>query len=199
MENMISSWITYDHSYSVKGDQQRSALSPLNTSFYKDDYKTMISRMDSEKVWSSKKRKTSDPFVELLQLSVLADLGYRAKEVSDLCERKSRMSIDSILKWKIYQDGKHERFMKRMHKLEMKDIERFEQMQLLRKQQKRIVHEEFVDTSPDEDIRVGSAHEQREGDFSIRNISGGLSMNYVPKADFPRGSGQEEDFKMYGV
>jgi len=89
--------------------------------------------------------------------------------------------------------------MKRMHQLEMKDIERFEHMQLLRKQRKRIVHEEFVDTPPDEDFRASSTHEKREEDFSISSRSPGSSLNCVPEADFSSGNDQEADFKMHGV
>merc|ERR1719320_1766534 len=136
----------------------------------------MVSRMDNEKVVSPKNWKTSDPFEELLQLSVLADEGYRGGGSRDLgfnhnltqtapppWKIKSRESIHSLLKWKHYQDEKHELFMKMMHQLEMKDVERFEHMQLLRKQRKRMVEEEFEDTQLDKDFRIGSTHGQRVG------------------------------------
>jgi len=153
--------------------------------------------------------KISDPFGELLQLSVLADEGYRGGGsgfVHNLhptapppWKRKSRVSVHSLLKWKHYQDEKHELFMKMMHQLEVKDIERFEHIQLLRKQRRRMVHEEYVDTQPDEDFRAGSTHEQREGDFRMSNTSEGSSSSCVPEADFTGSSGQEDDFKMDGV
>jgi len=209
-ENMIL-WNRYNHSYSLKAEQQWSEHSPLKTSFYEDEYKTMVSRMDSEKSVSTKNWKTSDPFGELVQLSVLADEGYSGGGSRDLgfidnlqptapppWKRKSRVSIHSLLKWKRYQDEKHELFMKMMHQLEMKDVERFEQMQLLKKQRRRIVDEEFADTSPDENYRVGNIY-QREEDFNMSNISEGSNMNCVPEADFTGSSGKEEDFKMDAV
>jgi hypothetical protein len=209
-ENM-SSWNTYNHSYSLKAGQQRTAQPPLKTSFYEDEYKKMVSRMDSEKVVSHENWNSSDPFGELLQLSVLADEGYRGGRSRDLgfvhnlaptapppWKRKSRVSIHSLLKWKHYQDEKHELFMKMMRQLEMKDIQRFEHMQLMRKQRK-MVQEEFTDSPSGEDFRAGNTHEQREGDLSMSNTSENSSMNLVPEADFMGSSGLDEDFKMGGI
>jgi len=205
----MSSSNTYNDSYSLNAGQQRTAQPPLKTSFYEAEYKKMVLRMDSEKVVSPKNWNSSDPFGELLQLSVLADEGYRGGGSRDLgfvhnlpptapppWKRKSRVSIHSLLKWKHYQDEKHELFMKMMCLLEMKDIERFEHIQLLRKQRK-MVHEEFADAVHGEDFRVGSTHDQR-GDLSMSNTSEGSSMNIVPEADFSGSSGQE-DFKMGSV
>jgi len=205
----MSSSNTYNDSYSLNAGQQRTAQPPLKTSFYEAEYKKMVLRMDSEKVVSPKNWNSSDPFGELLQLSVLADEGYRGGGSRDLgfvhnlpptapppWKRKSRVSIHSLLKWKHYQDEKHELFMKMMCLLEMKDIERFEHIQLLRKQRK-MVHEEFADAVHGEDFRVGSTHDQR-GDLSMSNTSEGSSMNIVPEADFSGSSGQE-DFKIGSV
>lgn len=203
----IRSWNTYNHSYSRKVDQQRVAQSPLKTNFYEDEYKKMVSRMD-KKVASVKNGKTVDPFGELLQLSVLADEGYRSGDLGYAdslptaapppWKRKSRVSIHSLLKWKRYQDEKHELFMSMMRKLEMNDIERFRHLQQVRKQRKRRVpHGEFVDS---EDFRAGSSPDQREGDFRMSNTSEGCSsMSSVPEGDFMRSSAPEEDFRMGGV
>merc|ERR1719173_64027 len=150
-----------------------------------------------KKVLSAKKGKTIDPFGELVQLSVLADEGYPSGDLSYVdslpsavpqpWKVKSRVSIHSLLKWKRYQDEKHELFMSMMRKLEVKDIERFRHLQRVRKQRKRRVpHGEFVDS---EDFRAGSAPDQREGDFRMSNTSeGGSSMSSMPEGDFMRNS-----------
>jgi len=208
----ILSWNTYNHSYSIEADQQWSAQSPLETSFYEDEYKTMVCSMDNQKVVSPKSWKISDAFGKLLKLSVLADEGCRAEGNIDLgfvhnlppttppaCETKSQVSIHSLWKLKNFHDEKHELFMKRIHLMEMKDIERFERIQLLKKWDKSIVHEGFVDTRPDEDFRAGSTHEQREGDLRISNTSQGSNMNCVPKADCTGVSDTEKYLKMGSV
>jgi hypothetical protein len=211
-ENMLSSHTYYNHSYSLKANQQLAVQPPLKPTFYEEEYKKMVTRMDSEKVVSPKNWKTSDPFGELLQISVLADEGYNGgggREVgfvNDLpptalppLKRITRVSIHRLLKWKQYQDDKHELFMRMMRQLEKNDREQFERMTLQRNQRKRMAHEEFMDNPRDEDLSTGSTHEQREGNFSMSNASEGSSMNCVPAAEFTGSSGQEEDFKMPGV
>merc|ERR1719233_2304643 len=102
--------------------------------------------------------------------------------------------------------------MKMMRKLEEKDMERFRQIQLLRKQQKRRVQKEFGESPHNEYVSSCITHEQRgmaEGDFRMSNTSeGGSSMSSVPEGEFMRGScdgdftrssTQEEDFKMGGM
>jgi len=88
--------------------------------------------------------------------------------------------------------------MKMMRQLEKNDRERFERMQLLRVQRKRMSHEEFVDMPPVEIFSRGSTHEQREVNLSMGNASEGSSMNCVVGADLAGSSEQEEDFKMCG-
>jgi len=201
----IRPWNKYNRSYSI---QQRVAQSPLKTNFYEDEYKKMVSRMDQKEA-SAKTGKTVDPFGELLQLSVLADQGYRSWDLgytdnlptaaSPPWKRKSRVSIHSLLKWKRYQDEKHELFMSMMGKLEMNDLERFRHLQRVRKQRRtRVQQGDFADS---EDFRASSTPEQREGDFRMSNASeGGSSMSSMPDGDFMiRSSAPEEDFRMGAV
>jgi len=201
----IRSWNTYNHRYSRKADQ-RVAQPAHKTNFYEDEYKKMVSRMDKHVV-TAKTGKTVDPFGELLQLSVLADEGYRGGSLGYAdnlptaapppWKRKSRVSIHSLLKWKRYQDEKHELFMSMMRKLEVNDIERFRHLQRVRKQRKgRVAHGEFVDV---EDFGSSCTPERREGDFRMGNTSeGGSSMSSMPEGDVMRTSIQEEDFRMGG-
>jgi len=199
-------WNKYNR-YSIQ-QQQRVAPPALKTNFYEDEYKKMVSRMD-KKVVSAKNGKTVDPFGELLQLSVLADEGYRSWDLGyddslpatapPPWKRKSRVSIHSLLKWKRFQDEKHELFMSMMGKLEMNDLERFRHLQRVRKQRRtRVPHGEFVDA---EDFRASSTPEQREGDFRMSNASeGSSSMSSMPEGDFMiRSSPPEEDFRMGAV
>jgi len=208
-----TSWNTYNHSYSRKADQQRVAQTSNKTNFYEDEYKKMVSRMDKNVV-SAKNGKTVDPFGELLQLSVLADEGYRSGDLgyadslptttNPPWKRKSRVSIHSLLKWKRYQDEKHELFMSMMRKLEMNDIERFRRfrhLQDVRKQhERRVSHGDFVDA---EDFR-GTPPEQRDGEFRMHSrmshtSEGDSSMSSMPEGDLMRSSPPEEggyDFVM---
>lgn len=193
--------------YSIQ-QQQRVAPPAHKTNFYEDEYKKMVSRMD-KKVVSAKNGKTEDPFGELLQLSVLADEGYRSWDLGyddslpatapPPWKRKSRVSIHSLLKWKRFQDEKHELFMSMMGKLEMNDLERFRHLQRVRKQRRsRVPQGEFVDA---EDFRASSTPEQREGDFRMSNASeGSSSMSSLPEGDFMiRSNPPEEDFRMGAV
>jgi len=188
-ENMMS-WNTYNHSYSRNVHK---------TNFYEDEYKQMVSRMDKKGV-AVKRGKTVDPFGELLQLSVLADRSRDLGHVETLpasgpppWKTNSRVSIHSLLKWKRYQDEKHQLFMSMMQKLETRDAERFRHLEHLRKQHKvSFGHGEF-----EQDFRQGSVSEQREGDFWMSNTSeGDSSMSSVPDCDFMRGSAPEEDRRM---
>jgi len=190
-ENMMS-WNTYNN-YSRNLHK---------TNFYEDEYKQMVSRMDKKGV-SVKHGKSVDPFGELLQLSVLADrsrnLGHSGSLPASApppWKTNSRVSIHSLLKWKRYQDEKHELFMSMMQKLEMRDAERFQHLEQLREQHKlSFGHGEFED-----DFRQGSVSEQREGDLRMSNTSEGDStMGSVPEYDFMRNSAPEEDHKMGGM
>jgi len=204
VESMIP-WNTYSHSYARNAAHQRLAQTSHKTNFYEDEYKKMVLRMD-KKVLSAKKAKSIDPFGELVQLSVLADEGYPSGDLSYIdslptaepqpWKIKSRVSIHSLLKWKRYQDEKHELFMSMMRKLEVKDIERFRNLQMVRKQRKMsFAHGEF-----DENFRVSSATEQREVDFRMSNTSeGDSSMGSMPDGDFMGSSPQTEDFRMVGM
>jgi len=79
------SWHMYSNDRnSLDVDEQRAAQPPIKTGFYEDEYWKMVTRMDREKAVSSKNWKTSDPFGELLKLSVLADGGYRSGGSRDL-------------------------------------------------------------------------------------------------------------------
>lgn len=190
-ENMM--WNTYNHSYS---------RAMPKTSFYEDEYKQMVSRMDKKGV-SVKRGKTVDPFGELLQLSVLADRSRDLGRVESLptstpppWKKKSRVSIHSLIKWKRYQDEKHQLFMSMMQKLEMRDAERFRHLEHLRKQHKL----GFGQCEFEQDFRQGSTSEQREGDFWMSNTSEGDStMSSVPDCDFMRGSAPDEDLRMSGT
>jgi len=188
-ENMMS-WNPYNHGYS---------RTMPKTSFYEDEYKQMVSRMDKKGV-SVKRGKTVDPFGELLQLSVLADRSRDLGHVESLppsapppWKKNSRVSIHSLIKWKRYQDEKHRLFMSMMQKLEMRDVERFRHLEQLRKQQKMSFgHGEY-----EQDFRQGSTSEQREGDFWMSNTSeGDSSMSSLPDCDFMRGSAPDEDLRM---
>jgi len=204
VESMIP-WNTYSPSYARNAARQRLIQTSHKTNFYEDEYKKMVLRMD-KKVLSAKKGKSVDPFGELVQLSVLADEGYPSGDLSYIdslptavpqpWKIKSRVSIHSLLKWKRYQDEKHELFMSMMRKLEVKDIERFRNLQMVRKQRKMsFAHCEF-----DENFRVSSVPEQREVDFRMSNTSeGDSSMGSMPDGDFMGSSPQTEDFRMVGM
>jgi len=204
VESMIP-WNTHSHSYPRNAAHQRLAQTSLKTNFYEDEYKKMVLRMD-KKVLSAKKAKSIDPFGELVQLSVLADEGYPSGDLSYIdslptaapqpWKIKSRVSIHSLLKWKRYQDEKHELFMSMMRKLEVKDIERFRHLQMVKKQRKM----SFAHGEVDENFRVSSATEQREVDFRMSNTSeGDSSMGSMPDGDFIGSSPQTEDFRMVGM
>jgi len=201
VESMIP-WNTYSQSYSTNSAHQRRMQTSHKTNFYEDEYKKMVLRMD-KKVLSAKKGKTIDPFGELVQLSVLADEGYPSGDLSYVdslpsavpqpWKVKSRVSIHSLLKWKRYQDEKHELFMSMMRKLEVKDIERFQNLQMVRKQRKMT----YGKSEFDENFRVGGAQEQREVDFRMSNTSeGDSSMGSMPDGDLMGSSPQTEDFRM---
>jgi len=133
-ENMISQSM-YNHNYSTQTSHK--------TNFYEDEYKKMVSRMAMKGV-SVKNSKFADPFRELLRLSVLADEGYQTGTLGFIDSLspsapppfKTKSSIHSLLKWKRYQDEKHELCMSMIQKLESKDIERFQHLQNVRKQRK---------------------------------------------------------------
>lgn len=200
VESMVP-WNTYSQSYSTNSAHQRRMQTSHKTNFYEDEYKKMVLRMD-KKGLSAKKGKTIDPFGELVQLSVLADEGYPSGDLSYVdslpsavpqpWKVKSRVSIHSLLKWKRYQDEKHELFMSMMRKLEVKDIERFRNLQMVRKQRKM----SYANSEFDENFRVGSAQEQREVDFRMSNTSeGDSSMGSMPDGDLMGSSPQTEEFR----
>lgn len=202
-ENMISSNTSHHHYSRV--DLPRVALAPHKTKFYEDEYKKLVSRMDTRGM-PVKNGKSVDLFGELLQLSVRADEGYRGRNLGYVdslpasapttSKSKSRVRIHSLLRWKRYQDEKHELFMSMMQKLEMKDIERFQESLLARKLRKM----NFGRCEFDEDFRVGSTPEQPEGDFRMSNTSeGDSSMDSMPDRDFMRSSVPGEDLRMVGT
>jgi len=89
--------------------------------------------------------------------------------------------------------------MSMMGKLEMYDRERFLNLQRMRKQRRaRVSYGEFVAS---EHFRTASTPNQREGDFKMRNTSGGgSSIISMPDGDFMiRRSAPEEDFRMSAV
>jgi len=203
VENMTPLNIYNRHN--SRADLLRVALTSHKANFYEDEYKKMVSRMDKKKV-SVKNGNSVDPFGELLQLSVLADKGYRSRDLGygdslpasgpPTSKTKSRVSIQRLLKWKRYQDEKHELFMSMMQKLEVKDIERFRKLLLVRKQRKM----NFGCSEFEEDLRLGSTQEQPEGDFRMSNASeGDSSMDSIPDGDFMRSSAPEEDLRMGGT
>jgi len=107
----------------------------MKKNFYEDEYKKMVLEMDKEEL--PQDEKTVDPFEKLLQLSVLADKGFQSNElglppVTPVWNtpRPSRLSINSLLRWKRYQDEKHELVMKVVKKLEQQDVELFRSRQL---------------------------------------------------------------------
>jgi len=185
----INSWNKYNHYYSGK---QPETLSPLKTNFYEDEYKKMVSRMD-KMVMSAKNRNTVDPFGELVQLSVLADggdFGYadNPNPIPPQWKRK-RVSINSLLKWKRFQDEKHEVFMAMMEKLEEMDKEWYQRKMLQRKQRPRRM--------PIGDFLIENLPKEQEGIFRMSSTSeGDSSMDSMPVGDFMRNSGPEEDFRM---
>jgi len=127
-------WNKYNHNYSPLLEQQLEQLS-LKTSFYEDEYKKMVLEMD--KLEPMHDEKTDHPFDELLQLAVLADDGFENNDqvtppiTPVRSKRRSpRVSINSLLEWKRYQDEKHELFMSVIRKLEKQDKERFRYRQL---------------------------------------------------------------------
>jgi len=202
-ENMVP-WNTYNHNYS-RADLLRVALTSHKTNFYEDEYNKMVSRMDKKRMPVTN-GKSVDPFGELLQLSVLADEGYRGRDLGyvgslpasalQTSKTKSRVSIHSLLKWKRYQDEKHELFMSMMQKLEVKDIERFRQLLRVRKQRKI----NFGRCEFEEELRLGKTLEQPEGDFRMSNTSeGDSSMDCIPDGDFMKSSAPEEDLRMGGT
>jgi len=203
-ESMIP-WNTYRHSYSRNSAHQRLAQTSHKTNFYEDEYKKMVLRMD-KKMLSTKNSKPVDPFGELLQLSVLADEGYPSGDLSYVenlppaepqpWKMKSTVSIHSLLKWKQYHVEKHELFMSMMRKLEVRDIERFRNLQMVRKQRKM----SYAQSEFDENFRPGSVQEQREADFRMCNTSeGDSSMGSMPDGDLMGSSPQTEDFVMEGM
>jgi len=203
-ESMIP-WNTYRHSYSRNLAHQRLAQTSHKTNFYEDEYKKMVLRMD-KKMLPHKNSNPVDPFGELLQLSALADEGYGSGDLSYVgrlppaepqpWKMKSRVSIHSLLKWKRYQDEKHELFMSMMRKLEVKDIDRFRNLQMVRKQRKM----SYAQSEFHENFRLGSTTEHREADFRMSNTSEGDSiMDSMLDGDLVGGSPQTEDFIMEGM
>merc|ERR1719427_2369931 len=86
--------------------------------------------------------------------------------------------------------------MSMMRKLEVKDMERFKNLQMVRKQRKM----SFVQGEFEENFRVGSTPEQREADFRMSNTSeGDSSMGSMPDRDLMGSSPQTEDFIMEGM
>jgi len=201
-ENMISS-NTSNNNYS-RADLLRVAQTSHKTNFYEDEYKNMVSRMDTRGM-SVKNGKSVDPYGELLQLSVLVDEGYRGRNLRHVdslpasapptSKSKSRVSIHRLFRWKRYQDEKHELFMSMMQKLEVKDIERFQEILLVRKLRKM----NYERCGFDEDFRLGSTPEQPEGDFRMSTSEGDSSMDSIPDGDFMRSSAPVDDLRMVGT
>jgi len=190
----------YYHNYS-RG--QLFGLSPIETDFYEDEYKTMVSRMSRKMLTSENNRKTVDAFGELVQLSVRADEGNfthvdRETYVSTPnYKRKPRVSMQTLLKWKRQQDAKHETFMAMMRKLEERDKEWFQRKALEREQRQRRIHE-----ADQADFLLDSytPPKETEGNFRMSGTSeGDASMDSVPDGDFMGGSGPEGDCGMFNI
>lgn len=188
-ENTVT-WNKYNHIYS------QQLPSPQQANFYEDEYKRMVSRMD-KMVMSEKNIKTVDPFGELLQLSVLADegdLGYIDGPTPippPQIRKKSRVSIHSLLKWKRYQDEKHEIFMAMMQKLEEMDKEFYR-----RKMRKRT---QLHTKMPPAEFLIDTLPKETEGhmrSFRSTTSEGDSSMDSMPDGDVMRSSGPEEDLRM---
>jgi len=201
-ENTIS-WNTYNQNYSRKSDQQRVRQTSHKTGFYEDEYQKMVSRMD-KKLVSDRNIKTADPFGELVHLSLLADekhhgahLGYidsPSLAIPSPSKKKMKVSIQQLLNWKRYQDEKHELFMSMMRKLEMKDIERFEHLEKVRKQCKM----NSANGGCENHLRDISTLEQQEGRMS-NTSEGDSSMSSMPNGDFMRSSAPGEDLRLGGM
>jgi len=189
--NSISSGNNYKQYYSGRFPD---APSPMKTNFYEDEYKKMVSRMDQ--MMSKKFRSTGDPFGELVQLSVLADgdnfsFADNPNPIPPQSpwERKAKVSISCMLKWKRCQDEKHEVFMTMMKKLEEMDEEYYRRKMLQRKPRSmgKPIGEFLTETLPKE----------TEGNYRMGSTSeGDSSMESMPVGDFMRSSGPEEDFRI---
>jgi len=201
-ENMIS-WNTYNQSYSRKSDKQRVGQTSDKTGFYEDEYQKMVSRMD-KKVVPARNIKTADPFGELVHLSLLVDEKHRGAHLGYVdsppptipppSKGNLKVSIQQLLNWKRYQDEKHELFMSMMRKLEVKDIERFEHLERVRKRCKL----NSAYGGCENHLRDISTPEQHEGRMS-NTSEGDSSMSSMPNGDFMRSSAPEEDLRMGGM
>jgi len=99
------------------------------TSYYENEYTKMLLEINEERVRDDKR---GDQLKDLLQLSLLADDGFRSMG-SELMttlnairnvQVPSMMSIESLLQWKRHQDEKHNLFMSSVRSLEKQDLER---------------------------------------------------------------------------
>jgi len=104
------------------------------------------------------------------------------------------ISIRRLLKWKRYQDEKHELFMSMMRKLELKDIEQFWHIQRIRKRCKmNSTYGEF-----DKHLKDSRTPEQLEGRMS-NTSEGDSDVSSLPNGDSMGSSAPEEDFRMGGM
>jgi len=199
-KNLVS-WNTYNQSYSLNADQQCIGQPSHKTSFYEDEYQKMVSSIN-KKLIDAENFETADPFGELVHLSLLADEKRHGAQLSCVdsppsaipSPSKRKISLKRLLKWKRYQDEKHELFMSMMRKLEMQDIKRFEHLQRVRKQRKMSsAHGEF-----EKHLRDNSIPEQWEVKM-VNSSEGDSSISSLPNLDFMRTSLQEEDDSVGGT
>jgi len=192
-ENILNKYI---HTNSRK----RPFLQSPQPNLYEDEFKKMVSRMDQMSY--TQDMKTVDPFREAVKLSVLANEGDfgnvdSSKPTQPECNYKSRVSIHSLLKWKRYQDKKHDVFMAAMRKLEKRDKEWYRRWMLQIKQSKRNVppSESLMDTPPKETEGICRTSSTSEGDSSMESTPVGECMRSSgPEEDFKMGSTQEDEF-----
>jgi len=128
-------WNKYNNNFTMKAGQQVARPIRKKT-FYEDEYEKMVLQM--VKVEPKREEKTVDPLEELIQLSVLADEGFKNSNrgltppITPIWNKRRplRVSINSVLGWKRYQDEKHDLFMLGIKKLQQQDLERFSYRQM---------------------------------------------------------------------
>jgi len=201
-ENMIS-WNSYNQSYSRNPDQQRVGQTSHETSFYEDEYQKMASSIDKKLISAKNFNWTADPYGELVHQSLLADqkhhgdwlsyVGSSSSATPSPTKGKKKVSFKRLLRMKRYIDEKNELFMLMARKLEMQNIERCANMQIVRKQRKmNSAHDEF-----EKDLMDSSTSEQPE--VRMSNTAGGDSSITLLYGDFMRSSVPEEDDSIGGT
>jgi len=113
------------------GEELHYKQGPNQASFYAFEYQKMLLEINDEIV-GNHKREEQLKELELLQMSLLADEGFRGScpefrtPLSTVRNKQSpsMMSIESLLQWKRGQDEEHNLFMSSVRLLEQQDFER---------------------------------------------------------------------------